>query len=991
MNSGTLELFESVRALVSGARMDDGQWRELSMRVGETATAFRRRTERAVRYARQGLRLEAAAEAEAEPSLFELAELLDSPEFHAWREKCRREEWPVPDAPDAAALGEIEEAIAQLQPLRKVLARMRILVLSDAGAWERLQLLRDLVARDPHNPAWREDAAALEPVAAQWLSERAERALAAGDVAAANECVQALELGTWEYASTERRARELRSELDAAAVAECAGEARELLSELEAERAAESEPGVGDALERWTALEARAARHGGALPADCMRRTADVRAWFDARVRSAHDRAEHEERALQLAGALEAAADLATLRRALAASEATSEGCPDDLRARALDEIGRLERRVTLKRTSAAVGAVAIVGMLVVGIWWAVTNAADSNRIESLAAAVRGYVATGALDAAGKLLADADADVSTSTDSRMMEARQQYMAARAAIAKGDRDFDAAMADAGDPNAERANAADIERAESLARTDAQRTAVDEWKRLQQRASTARTAARTQQQLAEVRSIAEEAGRLQPSPEDVEVSAAVAALEARLASVQRAAAGQPAVLREVQAAQALLAAHRSLISTQQAERGRAESVRALTRNLGDPLALQLAMDAIAKANPGTPEADGLSEAARAAPLWGAVEAWATLASRVPLRNLGTATQTDRDAAAAAIRAYLSQHAASPYASAARAFVGMVQPASGWRTWLEEKLDQLPPFGYYSVELKDGRRLYMTRDPATVETQRDPGGATYRVYPVLAAGGLDARTTFERVNVSTIKAQGPSPQRALAATLRTIVEESAAGGEPHAGSGAGGSNGANGANAATNDVLAALAVLAAVRNADTVDGAFAAQLARGVLESFEPEAPAPIQGALQAAARRIAREKPEEVEWVGGAAGARDRSKALKAVLRDTLKVDDWKKAYLAAVAEAAAPLERRYLAVGLLTGPAHSATGRGVAVPDGASVAAGTALYALRVGVGDKPSAMERIGTMGEGGALQLEAGSADFPLGTLLFALRGGGA
>lgn len=982
MNSGTLELFESVRALVSGARMDDGQWRELAMRVGETAAAFRRRTERAVRYARQGLRLEAAAEAEAEPSLFELAELLDSPEFHSWREKCRREEWPVPDAPDAAALGEIEEAIAQLQPLRKMLARMRILVLSDAGAWERLQLLRDLIGRDPHNPAWREDAAALEPVAAQWLSERAERALAAGDVATASECVQALELEEWEYASTERRARELRSELDAAAVAECAGEARELLAELEAERAAESEPSVAEALERWTALEARAARHGGTLPGDCARRTAEVRAWFDARVRSAHDRAEHEERALQLAQALEAAADLPTLRRALAASEATSEGCPDDLRARALDEIGRLERRVTLTRTSAAAGAVVIVGLLVVGIWWAVTNAADSNRIESLAAAVRGYVSTGALDAAGKLLADADADLSTSTDPRMMEARQQYMAARAAIAKGDREFDAAIAEAGDPNAERADAGDIGRAESLARTDAQRTAVEEWKRLQQRASEARTAARTQQQLAEVRAIAEEAGRLQPRPEDVEVAAAVAALEARLASVQRAAAGQPAVLREVQAAQAVLAAHRSLAATQQAERDRAESVRALTRNLGDPLALQLAMDAIVKANPGTPEADGLAESARAAPLWGAVEAWSTLAGRVPFRSLGTATQTDRDAATAAMRAYLSQYAASPYAGPARAFVGLVQPASGWRTWLEEKLDQLPPFAYYSVELKDGRRLYMTRDPATVETQRDPGGGAYRVYPVLATGGLDARTTFERVDAANVRTQGPSPQRALAATLRALVEESAAGGE---------TSSTNGANGAPNDVLAALAVLAAVRNADAVDGAFAAQLARGVLESFEPEAPAPIQAALQAAARRIAREKPEEVEWVGGAPGARDRSKALKAVLREALKVDDWKKAYLAAAAEAATPLERRFDAVGLLTGPAQATAGRGVAVPDGRVVAKGAAIYALRVGVGDRPSAMERIGTMGDGGALQLEAGSADFPLGTMVFTVRGGGA
>ena len=64
------ELFESVRAVVSGRLRDESQVRELAMRVAEESTALRRRVERAVEYARKGLRLEACAEAEAEPNVF---------------------------------------------------------------------------------------------------------------------------------------------------------------------------------------------------------------------------------------------------------------------------------------------------------------------------------------------------------------------------------------------------------------------------------------------------------------------------------------------------------------------------------------------------------------------------------------------------------------------------------------------------------------------------------------------------------------------------------------------------------------------------------------------------------------------------------------------------------------------------------------------------------------------------------------------------------
>ena len=95
MNAAKQEMFESVRAVVSGRLRDEAQVRELAYRVSEESTALRRRLERAVGYARAGLRLEACAEAEAEPSVFELAAAFDADVMRQWRALCAKNKLPV--------------------------------------------------------------------------------------------------------------------------------------------------------------------------------------------------------------------------------------------------------------------------------------------------------------------------------------------------------------------------------------------------------------------------------------------------------------------------------------------------------------------------------------------------------------------------------------------------------------------------------------------------------------------------------------------------------------------------------------------------------------------------------------------------------------------------------------------------------------------------------------------------------------------------------
>jgi hypothetical protein len=981
MNSATIELFEQVKAIVSGRQASEAEMRDLAQRVGEAGGVFQRRVDRAIRYARAGLRLEAAAEAEAEPSLFALAEALDTRHCHEWRAICERERWTAPPTPDPGALAELNEAIAELRPLRRLMARMRFMVLSDAEPWERMLLLRQLAAHDPHNPIWRDDLEALEPHCAQRLAEEADAAMTAGDLARAERCMARLERGEWEHAAVGRSLAVLGARLDAAIVAECAARAGTAIEALEAEWSAASPSGVERRLGEWDALLERATTHGGTLPPALEARAEAVRNWLDARRNDDDAHRRHVAAAAALEEVLaRASPGVEALRAALAASETTSEGCPQPLRARALDELGRLERRAAARRTMAIVGAVTAVAAVVAGIWWGVQRAVVAGRAEAMAAAIRAHVSAGNLDAAATALGEAGQDAAVADDARVATARREYMAARAALALGDQEFDAAIAAAGDPGDAGADLAAFERAQRLARTDAQRTAVEEWRRLQQRASTARDSARAQDQLKVVRALAQEIAAARPAGEDAVALAALADLEARLSSVARDAGGNPAVLREVEAARALLEAHRAAQRDEAAARARERALLALAQAATDPEALHLAIEGFMRENPGTPEATALREAAAAAPAWSAVERWNPVAARGGLATAATAPQDERDALHAALQAYAAAAPESPLAPGARALAALVAPAQGWRTWLEDKMGQLPAFRLYSVELRDGTRLYMTQDPVTVSTQTDPAGGAYRVYPVLLAEGTAPRTGFQRVEVASVKTQGPAPQRALVPVIRRAIE----GDGP----------------SAPNDMQAALAVLALLRDTDAVDGAFAAQVVRGMLESLEPEAPRAFQESVRSAARRLARERPEEINWLSPSPAERERSKALRALLRQQIRVEEWRKAYAEAVAAAAGPLDARFEPVGVLLASPAGAAGAPRAAgasadtvlrwPEGRAPRGPADLVALRVGVGATPAALVSVGRVDAAGVVTLNPAIAPWPMGTLVWARRPGG-
>ncbi|MFO0782141.1 MAG: hypothetical protein U0636_00470 [Phycisphaerales bacterium] len=967
MNSVTREMFDAVRDALAGREMDEAQRRDLAQRVSEAGMAFRRRVDRAVRYTRDGLRLEAAAEAEADPSIFEVAQALDSPDLHKWRAACQRAHLPAPDAPDPAALGEIEEAIAQLRPLRKYMARMRTLVLSDAPPWDRLLVLRSLRAHDPHNHAWKEDQAALEPKAAEWLAERCEKAVQAGHLNTAARMLEHLEDGGWRSLDVSRPVGQLRTALHAAVVAECVRKAAPVVERLEAEWAAEDAPAVRATLAEWHELNARAVEHDGQMEDALLARVARVEEWLDERTQLAEAQRDHRDRAAALQRILDAqVAPLQEIRAALKASEDTSEGCPDDLRRRTLDRIDQLERKQRARRAAVAGAGLLVLAAAVTGVWLGVKYVTHNASVSNIAASIQNAVDAGRLEDAERILKEAQADPAVAGDERIGIAGAALARAQLARTQAVTNFAALMAEAGDPESAAAHPEAVEEAKELARTPEQQAAVEEWVRKRRRAEAQRAAERTRDLSQRIAELAKEVSAVDPST--AEAPSTLTALETKLQALERSAADQPELRQQLDNVRALVVAQRSSAQSAAAGSERQSALQALAAQSTEPLALAGAIKAFADRYPGTPEAVALAQAAVAAPQWNAVAQWNEVVGTRPWGRAAQLSNEERDTMRDALKAYVDAYPASPFAALARQMMAMLSNPESWRGWASGKLDTLPAFTYYVVDLIDGSRLYTTQDPARINLQSRANLPQYKVIPVLQKDDPAGGTVLMDVDTARIKKAGPSPQMLLAGQLRQVVADP----EPQG-------DWANG-------MTAALAVLQRVRDAQDVDGAFAAQLARGVLESLDAEAPAELRPALQSAAKRIARERPEDVAWVAGSQPARARSAELRALLKQVLTVEAWRKT-LAEAPAAVAGAMMRPVPVGMLMG----LESRVLTTPPGTSAPAGASLLALKVGVGTVPSELVRIGQVDGAGAVTLDQAASAFPMGTMVFALPSKGA
>jgi hypothetical protein len=966
MNAAKQELFESVRAVVAGRLRDEAQVREIAYRVSEESTALRRRMERAVGYARAGLRLEACAEAEAEPTVFELAAAFDTDVMRQWRALCAKNRLPVQDEINVEALTEIEEAITLTAPLRRRLANMRRLVLSDASAWHRLEALRELISRDPGNPAWQEDRAALEPVTADELGDRFEASLRDGKLEDAELCVARLEQGNWHWGGAAKVGAQLRATLDRALSERTAAEAREVVAQLDAEWSAESEDGARAAMQRWRDLEQRMLSYGGDMPADLLSRVDEVEAWLAAREADTNAIQENRDRVSELERLLQdESSTLSQLKSALRAAEQTFEGVPEDVRANADRRINAFERAARLKR----VALVAVVVLLLAGAAVAAVMLARaserSTRIENMARAVVSNIEAGRLDDAERQLKDSARDIELSGSPQIAEAKKRLAAAREAIESKARRFRELMGEAGDAASPSAKPDKVEEAKELVQTDDEQVEVAQWLKSHSSFKDATRTKRMQDGLAlasaTVRAIADAV----PNG-DASWDGQYTAWESALSDVQRQ-YGEFAEVRErVDAGKRAVETQRAKTEAARVEGARLGKLAVLGAAATSPATLAAALETYCKDHPESPECGDFGRAIAARPSWDSVVAWGEV--KLPSAGeLAKMPQEGRDKALLAIMDYADAHPSSPYGAALEELKKLLGPGPAWRQWLKTKLSDTRSFKYWMIETKDGVRNYSQSDPRLAPLNSE-GGVNVRTVKVIQDKGLKERLL--PTPQLQIKSEGPSPQMEFAKAQGDRLDSE---------------------DKEVNDVYAAFDAIEALRKDDSMDGALAASLMRGLLEKLaadeEIKMPEAVRVQCAQGVKRIAREKPDDIDWLNPAdRQARERSKAARAAMREAAQPDLWRKQYVAALETAQAPLARLYEPFGILVKPDGKAA---ILTPGQGATASGTVFWIAEPPVGEKLGVMVKLGVAKAGGGVEFEPALNTVPAGTLVFTVKPG--
>jgi hypothetical protein len=965
MNAAKQEMFETVRSVVAGRLRDEAQIRELAHRISEESTTLRRRLDRAVGYARAGLRLEACAEAEAEPSVFELAAAFDSDVMRQWRILCSKNKLPLQDEISSDAIAEIEEAIALTAPLRSRLAHMRRLVLSDASAWQRLEILRELVARDSDNPAWLEDRAALEPVTANELGDRFEDALEKGALDDAELSVTRLEDGNWHWLGAAKVAAQLRARLDRALATRTALQARAVIALLDEEWAAENESGAQAALESWRDLEQRMLSYGSEMPGDLLARVDEAEAWLSARQADAAAHRENIDRVAALERLVhDDAVTLPGLRKTLRSAEQTVAGVPDDLRASAERKIDSFERAARMKRLVliAAVVLVLIAGSVVTV--YVLRQSEALQRIDDIAAAINSNVDAGRLVEADQQLAEAEKEPAVAGSPTIAAARSKLTAARAAIAEKRQKFKSLMAGAGVADSESAKPDLVEEAKQYVQGEEEKEMVDSWIRSHGNATDTRLTDRMREGIARAKAVKQEIEAAQPTG-DASWDGIFSAWESALTDVRNQYGEFDEVTQEVGAGRISLGAQRAKTDVARVEAGRIGKLGELGAAATSPQKLADALAAYITEHDDSAEAKDFKAAKLALPTWEAVTAWSAVQPR-PTVSLADRPQKERDAVATAIGAFVQAHQSSPYGSACEALTPLLAGAPGWRVYLTEKLENMEEFTYWMVEEKDGKRWYCNADPRLISPQLQ-NGVAFKSLLVYQGKAKANKTAFERFAQLQLKTEGPSPQTVFSSQLADLIADD---------------------EKSANDIDGAFDAISALRDNETVDGALVALLMQGLLDSMAPHMPEVVRPQIEAAVKRLAKEKLDTIDWINPRDDdARKRSRAAREAMREAAQPKRWREAYMSAMESACAPLAVVYEPAGVFV----KSDGKDVFLPNKTTdIPANTTLWIAEPPIGINPGMMIKLGTVTQGGLVEFDSASTTVTPGNMVFTIKRGG-
>jgi plastocyanin len=230
-----------------------------------------------------------------------------------------------------------------------------------------------------------------------------------------------------------------------------------------------------------------------------------------------------------------------------------------------------------------------------------------------------------------------------------------------------------------------------------------------------------------------------------------------------------------------------------------------------------------------------------------------------------------------------------------------------------------------------------------------------------------GKSKKTAFERFEQLQLKSEGPSPQMVFGKQLAELIADD---------------------EKSVNDIDGAFDAVSALRENETMDGALAALLMQGLLESMAPQMPAVIRPQIEAAVKRIAKEKLDTIDWINPRdTEARTRSRAARAAMREAAQPELWRKAYVSAMASACAPLAVVYEPAGVFV----KSGGKDVFLSNTSTVApVDTTLWIAEPPIGSNLGMMIKLGTVKQGGLVEFDSASATVTPGNMVFTIKRGG-
>jgi hypothetical protein len=437
----------------------------------------------------------------------------------------------------------------------------------------------------------------------------------------------------------------------------------------------------------------------------------------------------------------------------------------------------------------------------------------------------------------------------------------------------------------------------------------------------------------------------------------------AWESALTDVQRQYGEFDEVTQEVRAGRTSLMAQRAKTDAARVEIGRVGKLGELGAAATSPQKLADALTAYIKEHDASAEANDFKAALVALPTWEAVTAWSAVQPR-PSASLADRPQAERDAVAAAIAEYVQAHPSSPYGSACEALIPLLAGAPDWRVYLTDKLETMEELTYWMIERKDGTRWYCKADPRLTPPQPQ-NGVVFK--SVMVYQSKAKKTAFEQFEQLQLKTEGPSPQTLFSKQLTDLIADD---------------------EKSVNDIDGAFDAISALRENETVDGALVAVLMQGLLESMAPQMPAVVRLQIEAAAKRIAKEKPDTIDWINPRdLDARARSRATRVAMREVVQPELWRKAYMSAMASACAPLAVVYEPAGVFV----KSDGKDVFLSNKVAVApANTTLWIAEPPIGGKPGVMIKLGTVKQGGLVEFDSASTTVTPGNMVFTIKPGG-